>query len=227
MMDMKRFPLLLAIACPLILASCGTSKFYSQNADSIRPIALVQPFSYLTDAIADFSTTYAEEPSKANNEILSETIAAVSLPVEKVVPFTYDYANSADKITVWMRQLADVSSGIARTLAVPTDIREAVRKSGCRYGMVLSDIGYVKNPSQYQVEQALEIGMKALDLIANNSLDLSKDTNAFVNGMFSLIFDSETGEIVWFGSCPRDYKHNPIDRANIKDQVTKLYKAFL
>ena len=224
---MKRIPLLLAIACPLILASCGTSKFYAQNAASIRPIALVQPFSYLTDAITDFATSYSEYPSKANNEILAETISAVGLPVDKVIPFAYDYANDADGVNRWMRQLADVSSVSAQTLAIPTEIREAVSKSGCRYGMVLSDIGYVKNPSQYQMEQAIDIGMKTFDFLLNNNLDLSKDAHAYLNGMFSLIFDSQTGEVVWFGARPRDYKHNPVDRANMKDQITKLYKPFL
>ena len=66
-----------------------------------------------------------------------------------------------------------------------------------------------------------------MDLLFHNSLDLSKDAKAHVNGMFSLIFDSQTGEVVWYGVCPKDYKHDPLNSAHMQDQISKLYKALL
>lgn len=224
---MRRFSILLATAVMMLLTSCGASKFYSQSAESVRPLALVQPFTYLTDAFGDFATTYSDPVSKANNALLLDIISASGLPVDRVVPFEYRYADKSDETVRWMRRLADIGGASAETLVVPADIVEAVRRSGCRYGMVLSDIGFVKNPEQYAVERAIEVGSKVLDFVFNNSVDISKDTESYLNGMFSLIFDSETGEVIWFGSRPRDYKHNPLSRADMTDQLTKLYKAFL
>ena len=78
---MKRILPLLAVAASLILSSCGASKFYSLNETGVHPMALVQPFSYLTDAVGDFTTDFIPAVSQANNELLSETISAVNLPV--------------------------------------------------------------------------------------------------------------------------------------------------
>lgn len=224
---MKRFIFPLAVAATLVFTSCAISKFYSQNASSVRPIALVQPCSYLTDAVGDFSTVYVESVSKVNNMILLEVIPSIGLPIEKIVPFEYNYADKSDATVRWMRHLADIGAGAAKNLTVPTPLIDAVRNSGCRYGMVLSDVGYVKNATQYNLERAIEVGTKIADAIINNSFDLSEDTEAHLNGMFSIIFDVQTGKVVWFGTCPRDYKHNPLDVDRMRDQITKLYKDFL
>ena len=50
---MKRILSPLAILAALVFTSCATSKFYSQDAATVRPLALVQPCSYLTDADGD------------------------------------------------------------------------------------------------------------------------------------------------------------------------------
>ena len=93
--------------------------------------------------------------------------------------------------------------------------------------MVLSDVGYVKNARQYNLEKTIETGVKIADLLVNNHLDLSNDTEAYLNGLFSVIFDAETGKVVWFGTAPRSYKFNPLDSGDMKKQLSKLYKAFL
>ena len=224
---MKRFVFPLAVVAALVFSSCATSKFYSQDASSVRPLALVQPCSYLTDAVGDFSTVYYESVSKVNNAILMEAIPSLGLPIEKVVPFEFKCADKSDATVRWMRHLADVGTGGAKNLTVPADILEAVKGSGCRYGLVLSDIGYVKNARQLNLEKALEAGMKIADALVNNHYDLSNDTEAYLNGLFSVIFDAQTGKVVWFGTAPRSYKFNPLDEGDMKKQLSKLYKAFL
>ena len=87
---MKRFIFPLAIVAALVFTSCATSKFYSQDAATVSPLALVQPCSYLTDAVGDFSTVYYEPVSKVNNAILMETIPTMGLPIDKVVPFEFN-----------------------------------------------------------------------------------------------------------------------------------------
>ena len=104
---------------------------------------------------------------------------------------------------------------------------EAVKKSGCDYGLLITDVGYVKNIHEYQAELALESSQKVLGLLKNGELDLSKDTEACMSGVFSVIFDSRTGKPVWFGSLPRSYKNNPIDSESIIQQMEKLFKDFL
>ncbi|MCR4659125.1 MAG: hypothetical protein K5650_02390 [Bacteroidales bacterium] len=224
---MKRFVFPLAIVAVLVFSSCATSKFYSQDASSVRPLALVQPCSYLTDAVGDFSTVYFESVSKVNNAILMETIPSLGLPIDKVVPFEFNCADKSDATVRWMRHLADVGQTGAQNMTVPADILNAVRGSGCRYGMVLSDIGYVKDARQYNLEKTIETGVKIADALVNNHIDLSNDTEAYLNGMFSVIFDAETGKVVWFGASPRSYKFNPMDYRDMKKQLTKLYKVFL
>ena len=162
---MKRILFPLAIVAALVFSSCATSKFYSQDASSVRPLALVQPCSYLTDAVGDFSTVYYEPVSKANNDILMETIPTMGLPIEKVVPFEFNCADKSDATVRWMRRLGDVNMSGAKEMKVPAEILDAVKASGCRYGMVLSDIGYVKNARQYNIEKAIETGVKIADAI--------------------------------------------------------------
>ena len=224
---MKRILFPLAIVAALVFTSCATSKFYSLNASTVRPLALVQPCSYLTDAVGDFSTVYFESVSKANNAILMEAIPSLGLSIEKVVPFEFNCADKSDATVRWMRHLADVGKSGAKDMTAPSDILAAVKGSGCRYGMVLSDIGYVKNARQYNLEKAIEAGVKIADAIVNNHYDLSDDTEPYLNGLFSVIFDAETGKVVWFGTAPRSYKFNPLDEGGMKKQLTKLYKAFL
>ena len=224
---MKRIIFPLTIVAAMVFSSCATSKFYSQNASTVHPLALVQPCSYLTDAVGDFSTVYYEPVSKVNNAILMETIPTMGLPIEKVVPFEFNCADKSDATVRWMRHLADVGKTGAKNMTVPADLLNAVKGSGCRYGMLLSDIGYVKNARQYNLEKALEAGIKIADALINNHYDLSDDTEAYLNGLFSVIFDTETGKVVWYGAAPRSYKFNPLDGADMKKQLTKLYKAFL
>ena len=224
---MKRFVFLLAILAALVFTSCATSKFYSQNASTVRTLALVQPCSYLTDAIGAFPTDYYGPVSMVNNAILMETIPTLGLPIEKVIPFEFNCADKSDAIVRWMRHLADVGASGAKNMTVPFDLLDAVKGSGCRYGMLLSDIGYVKNARQYNIEKSIEMGIKIADVLINNHLELSNDTEAFLNGLFSVIFDAQTGEVVWFGAAPRSYKFNPMDGKDMEKQLTKLYKAFL
>ena len=224
---MKRIIFPLAILTALVFTSCATSKFYSQNASTVRPLALVQPCSYLTDAVGDFATDYYEPVAKVNNAILMETIPTLGLPIEKVIPFEYNCADKSDATVRWMRHLADVGKSGAKNMTIPSDLLEAVKGSGCRYGMLLSDIGYVKNARQYNIEKAIETGIKIADALINNHIEISDDTEAYLNGLFSVIFDAQTGEVVWFGTAPRSYKFNPMDDKDMKNQLTKLYKAFL
>ena len=76
------------------------------------------------------------------------------------------------------------------------------------------------------MEEGIEIGMKIADFIFNKSIDLSEETEAFLNGVFALVFDSQTGEVVWYGSRPRRYEYNPLDRQSLTEQLTKLFKDF-
>ncbi len=224
---MKRILFPLAVVAAMVFTSCATSKFYSQDASSVRPMALVQPCSYLTDAVGDFATTYYEPVAKVNNAILMETIPTLGLPIEKVIPFEYNCADKSDATVRWMRHLGDVGKSGAKNMTVPSNILDAVKGSGCRYGMVLADIGYVKNARQYNIEKAIETAMKIADALINNHIEISDDTEAYLNGLFSVIFDAQTGKVVWFGTAPRSYKFNPLDGADMKKQLTKLYKAFL
>ena len=224
---MKRIIFPLTILATLVFTSCATSKFYSQDAATVRPLALVQPCSYLTDAVGDFATDYYEPVAKVNNAILMETIPTLGLPIEKVIPFEYNCADKSDATVRWMRHLADVGKSGAKNMTIPSDLLEAVKGSGCRYGMLLSDIGYVKNARQYNIEKAIETGIKIADALINNHIEISDDTEAYLNGLFSVIFDAQTGKVVWFGTAPRSYKFNPLDGADMKKQLTKLYKAFL
>lgn len=222
---MKKNIIPVVVVALLAFTACGTSKFFSQNATTVRPIALLEPYAYITDAFADFSTKYLEETSRLNRELVLGIVTSSGLPLEKYI--AYDYGAPDSSLSLWMKDLVGIGPEGARQLTVPAELRKAVRKSGCRYGMVLSDVGYVKNPHEYAAELAFEVGFKVIDFLTSNSLDFSKDTERYLNGMFSLIFDCETGEVIWFGSRPRDNKHSPIDRGDLADQIRKLYKDFL
>ena len=221
----KRF-LFLLIAIPMFFASCGTSKFFSGNASDIHPIALVEPYSYITDAVADFTTDYLPDASRFNQLLVTDVVNSLGMPIQKTVSVDFDAANPKSKLGSWMYNLGDLSATSAQKLVVPDEIRDAVRESDCRYGLLITDIGYSKNARQYALEEGIETGMKIADFIFNNSVDFSKETEAYVNGVFALVFDNQTGQVVWYGKRPKRYEYNPLDRESLTKQLTKLFADF-
>ena len=223
---MKKNFIFLLIAVPMLFASCGTSKFFSSNASDLRPIALVEPYSYITDAVADFTTDYLPDASRFNQLLVTDVVNSLGMPIQKTVSVDFDAANPKSKLGSWMYNLVDLSTSSAQKLVVPAEIRDAVRESGCRYGLLITDVGYSKNARQYALEEGIEIGMKIADFIFNNSIDFSKETEAYVNGVFALVFDNQTGQVVWYGKRPRRYEYNPLDRESLTKQLTKLFADF-
>ena len=181
----------------VFFSSCSTSKFFSQKASDIQPIALVESYSYITDAVADFSTDYLPDASRFNQLLITDIVNSLGMPIHKTVTVDFDAANKKSKLGSWMYNLVDLSASSAQYLIVPDEIRKAVRESDCRYGLVITDVGYSKNADQLALEEGFELGMKIADFIIYNSIDFSKETEAYVNGVFALIFDSQTGETVW------------------------------
>ena len=210
----------------VLFTSCNTSKFFNQKASDIRPIALVESYSYITDAVADFSTDYLPDASRFNQLLITDIVNSLGMPITKTVTIDFDAANKYSKLGSWMYQLVDLSANNAKHLIVPDEIRNAVRESGCRYGLLITDVGYSKNAKQLALEEGIEIGMKIADYIFNNNIDFSRETEAYLNGMYALVFDSQTGEAVWYGSRPRRYEYNPLDRQSLTIQLTKLFKDF-
>jgi len=204
--------------------SCNTSKFFSQKASDIQPIALVESYSYITDAVGDFSTDYLPNASRYNQLLVTDIVNSLGMSVKKTVTIDYDAANKNSKLGSWMYKLVDLSTSKAQHLIVPDEIRNAVRESGCRYGLLITDVGYSKDAAQLALEEGLEIGLKIADFIFNNHIDLSKDTEAYLNGIYALVFDNQTGKVVWYGSRPRRYEYNPLDRQSLTKQLTKLFK---
>ena len=217
---------LMCLISVVFLTSCGTSKFFSQKASDIRPIALVESYSYITDAVADFSTDYLPDASRFNQLLVTNIVNSLGMPIEKTISVDFDAANPKSKLGSWMYNLVDLSLTSAKKLVVPDEIRDAVRESGCRYGLLITDVGYSKDAKQLALEEGVEIGMKIADFVLNNSIDFSKETEAYVNGVFALIFDNKTGQVVWYGSRPRRYEYNPLDRQSLTEQLTKLFKDF-
>ena len=210
----------------VFFTSCSTSKFFSKKASDIQPMALVESYSYLTDAVADFSTDYLPDASRFNQLLITDIVNSLGMPIKKTVTVDFDAANKNSRLGSWMYSLVDRSANSARHLIVPDEICNAVRESGCRYGLLITDVGYSKNAKQLALEEGIEIGMKIADYLFNHNIDLSKETEAYLNGVYALVFDSQTGEAVWYGSRPRRYEYNPLDRQSLTKQLTKLFKDF-
>lgn len=220
---MKRILIPLFAAISLLATSCATSKFFSGSATDMKDITLIEPYAYITDAFGDMPTEYQEVPSKINQELVKDLVISMGLPVRETISMQHNQQSST---AIWMRRLVDMSSATAKELVVPEEILSAVLESGCRYGMVVSDVGYLKNAKQYNLEKGIETGGKVIDFIFNNELNFGSDTDAFQNGMASLIFDSQSGKVVWFGSQPRRFKKNPVDKQNLTKQINALFKDF-
>lgn len=222
---MKKTSLLLLVLLPWMLISCGTSKFFAGKASDVKDIALIQPYSYLTDAIGNFSLHFIEEPSRSNSAILAELTAEL-LPVQQVVELAYDYSDMQSPLNKWLRALPDLSSGKARETILPAELLAAARSCGAPYALILSDAGYVKDPDQYTAEVVLESTMRVIDFLANDSLDLTKETEAYMNTVAALLIDTRSGKAVWYGSRPKSNKFNPLDKSSMERQLLKLFKDF-
>lgn len=223
---MKKHVLIFMLAVPMIFASCNSSKFFTKQASDVRPIAMVESYSYITDAFGDFSTDYLPDASRFNQMLVTDVVNSLGLPIQKTVTVDFDAANKQSKLGSWMRNLAGLSTSSAQHLIVPDEIREAVRQTGCPYGLLITDLGYSKNAKQLALEKGVEIATKITDYVFYGSLDLSKETEAYTNGVFALVFDSQTGEAVWYGKRPRRYEYNPLDSKSLTEQLTKLFKDF-
>ena len=221
---MKRITILSLAIASMLFSSCASSRFFSQKASDIRPIVLVEPFAYITDAVGDWSTKYLDDASKYNQQLVSEIVSSMGLPIEKDVPMEYHTQQSA-QTDAWMRRLGDIGAG-ARDLEIPAVIRDAVKKSGCRYGLLITDLGYLKNPKTYAIEKGIDTGSRVLNAVLYNDIDLSSDAEAYLNGVFALVFDNQTGKVVWYGAQPRRYKKSPVDQRTMSDQLQALFKDF-
>lgn len=210
----------------IFFTSCNTSKFFSQKASDIQPIALVESYSYITDAVGDFSTYYLPDASRFNQLLITDIVTSLGMPIKKTVTVDFDAEHKGSKLDSWMYNLVDISANKAQHLIVPDEIRNAVRNSGCRYGLLITDVGYSKNANQLALEEGIEVGMRIADFIFNNSVEFSKETEAYLNGVYALVFNSQTGEAVWYGSRPRRYEYNPLDRQSLTKQLTSLFKDF-
>ena len=158
----------------VFFTSCNTSKFFSQRASDIQPIALVESYSYITDAVADFSTDYLPYASRFNQLLVTDIVNSLGMPIKKTVTVDFDAANNNSKLGSWMYNLVDLSASSAQHLIVPDEIRNAVRESGCRYGLLIADVGYSKNAKQLALEEGIEIGMKIADFIFNNNIQSTR-----------------------------------------------------
>ena len=210
----------------VFFTSCGASKFFNKKAFDIHPIALVESYSYITDAVADFSTDYLPDASHFNQLLITDIMTSLGMPITKTVTVDFEAANKNSKLGSWMYNLIGISPNKAKNLVIPNEILKAVRESGCRYGLLITDVGYSKNAKQLALEEGVEIGLKIADYIINNSIDLSKETEAYLNGVEALIFDSQTGKTVWYGHSPRRYEFNPLDRQSLTKQLTSLFRDF-
>lgn len=223
---MKRSILIALAVLPLFFSSCATSSFFSQTAADISPIALVEPFAFITDAIGDWPTSYLEEASSVNQRMVAEIVSSMGLPIQATVPMAYHTPGSAET-DVWMRRFADMGSARAKELEIPANIRDAVTGSGCRYGLLITDIGYLKNPDEYKLEKTMDITGRVLEAVVNNNIIFgSNATDAYLNGVFAMVFDNQTGKVVWYGAQPRRNKKNPVDLQSLTKQLQALFKDF-
>lgn len=219
---------LLAAACMLV--SCGTSKFFvGSTAASVQPVALVQPYSYITNAVIDIQTQYVEEASLINQQLLTEETQTLGLAVQTVVPFECSPVDMHDPVSIWLFSLSNVAAKEAAHLIVPDDLKNAVAESGCRYGLVLVDVGYVKSAKQYVVEEAVGVGLSILEAVIDKDKAMihGSSNSAHANAMFSLIFDATTGQVLWYGARRQEDNFNPTDRSHMRRQLGYLFKDFL
>lgn len=223
---MKKSIIIILVSLPLVLSSCASSRFFSQqHASDLSQIALVEPFAYITDAIGDWSTKYLDDASKANQKLVAEIVTSMELPIEKTVPMEHHTKASA-QTDEWLRRLSDLGAGTARNLVIPDDIRDAVSRSGCRYGLLISDLGFIKNPDIYAFEQVFDTSRKVMDALMYNRIEIGSDLKDSLNGVYGLIFDNTTGKVVWYGSRPRRYDKNPLDHGTMSEQLQALFKDF-
>jgi len=215
--------LALLFAAVLVFCSCGTSKFFAGNASSTQPIALVEPYSYITDAVMFISTEYEKDVSVMNQTLVKEV---VNLPIQTIVPFEYAPADNTIPLNRWMRSLGSIGTDTASSLSVPQELRDAVSNAGCRYGMVLVDLGFVKNADQYTLESVVNGALTVLDFLLNNEISVGY-TESHENGVYSLIWDNQTGKVVWYGNRPRNENTHPLKHTDVLKQIQKIYKDFL
>lgn len=223
---MKKHLVFLAAAM-LVLTSCSTSTFFGASPSNIHTIAMVEPFSYVTDAVGYRATDYLPTQSRFNHELVEDLVMAM-MPVETEVSVGFDYVRPDYNLLQWTRELARISSSDARYLVIPKEIRDAVKNSGCPYGLVVMDVGFVKDTDQYVLEEVLGVTASVLDYVLNGKRTTYwGSSEEYRNGVYALVFDSQTGKVLWFGSRPDQSDVNPLNPSQLRRQLTTLFKDYL
>lgn len=212
---MKKIAILAAAA--LLLCSCATSRFFNKTkAADLNDIALVQPYSNVTFETLK-SRFYSDSLSTVNRGIVTSAINSLAIPVKTMV-----YASDPE----WMLRLADITPNHANWLQPPQAIRDAISASGCRYGLLVTDIGYIMDRNAVLVGEALDAGISLLNYALTGNMYFYNNVVTRRNSVYAVVYDNQTGEIVWYGSIKSDEDRNPLNRKTVNKQVTSLFRPF-
>ena len=212
---MKKIIILAAAA--LLLCSCATSRFFNKTkAADFNDIALVQPYSNVNIKTVK-ARVYSDSLSRVNRKIVTSAVQSLAIPIKTTVQ-----ASDPE----WMLRLYDIAPNHANWLQVPDVIRNAVTESGCRYGLLVTDVGYIMDRDAVIAEEVVDAGLTLLNYALTGKNYYYNTVVSCKNSIYAIIYDNQTGEVVWYGSIKSDEARNPLNRQTVNKQVTTLFRPF-
>lgn len=210
----------------LVLASCGTAKYYGgftaeQGKNDMVMLGPVSEQYFLDD---NKKMVYVDSLSIASENLIFEQIDMSGVPFTSMIPLDDLQREHLVKFVDFLQTQDAKKRGSTR---VPEDLLQLVRTSGNRYGLLVFSVGMTRDNKGI----VADVVKGTLLGVATAVLTLGMFTMYTVpempySNIYVAIVDSETGTVAYYNQNLGE-ECDPHDPAVIHKQVNKLFKDYL
>ena len=225
-----------ALSALVVLSSCGPVKYSSsQHLDlkSVPEYAFIEP-------VAD--VLYYDRRNKPA-DLIATIVSSQRYPFSRVIGMDYDRADRS--IRKWIQNIGSVSVSRLDRVKVPSDLLDAIERTGHRYGVVIFSSGYIRSREAIRYEETSEaIGNvlgAALDALVNSDKkdkDGKKKESSYKPysnpekktpydcNLYCVVIDTNTDEIVHYIHPVPFFEKNPLDGRDMESMLSSLLADF-
>ena len=210
----------------LVLASCGTAKYYGgftaeQGKNDMVMLGPVSEQYFLDD---NKKMVYVDSLSISSENLIFEQIDMSGVPFTSMIPLDDLQREHLVKFVDFLLTQDAKKRGSTR---VPEDLLQLVRTSGNRYGLLVFSVGMTRDNKGI----VADVVKGTLLGVATAVLTLGMFTMYTVpempySNIYVAIVDSETGTVAYYNQNLGE-ECDPHDPAVIHKQVNKLFKDYL
>lgn len=235
-----------ALSALVVLSSCGPVKYSSsQHLDlkSVPEYAFIEPVADVLYYDRRNKPVYDAELSDEAADLIATIVSSQRYPFSRVIGMDYDRADRS--IRKWIQNIGSVSVSRLDRVKVPSDLLDAIERTGHRYGVVIFSSGYIRSREAIRYEETSEaIGNvlgAALDALVNSDKkdkDGKKKESSYKPysnpekktpydcNLYCVVIDTNTDEIVHYIHPVPFFEKNPLDGRDMESMLSSLLADF-